>query len=140
VRLDSPDVTFLIDECVGTSVADGLQACGSKIVMLVKKVERGTLDVAWVPRVRDWGCHAIITHDVAMRSRPAEAEALRESGVHVFVLRAHGAKLIDLRAIVETHHATMIRYVAKYAPPFLAHVTRSGIEMKSGERRSGVRR
>lgn len=97
--------------------------------MLVSDVfGQGTPDVDWIPRAREFGC-AIVTRDIATRSNPAEREALMQCDCHVFIVRGGGLKLNELQALMKQHHTVMVRYVLKYATPFIAHVTSKSINV-----------
>ena len=125
------DVVFVIDEDAGPHVLAGIVDAGGAACLLIDKVPRGTENVLWIPRVREWG-HAIITRDVAMRRNPAEEYALRSCGVHVFILRAGGACFDELRALAKQHFNTMFRHVCTQATPYVAHVTRNGVDVRFG--------
>jgi hypothetical protein len=140
VRLELSEVIFVVDENLGESGAAGIRAAGGRCVLLTDKVGRGTPDVEWVPRVREWGA-ALITRDVAMRRNPEERRALERCGVHVFIIRAQGARLEHLRELVSVSYPTMLRHVRNHATPFLALVTRTGVSVQAtGGRKGGVRR
>jgi hypothetical protein len=140
LRPDVSEVVFVVDENLGESAAAGIRDAGGRCVLLTEMLGRGTPDIEWVPRVKEWGS-ALITRDVAMRRNPEERKALELCGVHVFIIRAHGARLDDLRGLVKASYATMLRHIRNHATPFLALVTKSGVSVQgTGGRKGGIRR
>lgn len=140
MRPRDEDVVFVVDENCGPHVVDGLRDAGCNAILLTERVPPGTLDVDWIPRVREWG-HAIVTRDMKMRGNPEERNALALCGVHVFIIRGGGLTFDELRARAKLHGKAMLRYVVKYATPFLAHVTSKEVQPRTPElRRSGVKR
>lgn len=137
-RTEAP--TFIIDENMGSSIAAAFVERGSPACLLTSFVAAGTPDIDFIPRLAQWG-QAFVTRDIAMRSNPVEMEALQQCGVHVFLFRAAGLNLDQLRALIADHHASMVRYVTKYTTPFVARVTRNGFDLVvASQRRSSVRR
>jgi len=72
LRPDISEIVFVVDENLGESAAAGIREAGGRCVLLTDMVGRGTPDVEWVPRVKEWGA-ALITRDVAMRRNPEGA-------------------------------------------------------------------
>lgn len=139
MRPREDDVVFVVDECAGPHVRDGILDAGCRAILLTEKVPAGTEDVAWIPRAHEWG-HAIITRDIAMRGNLLERAALANCGIHVFILRGGGLKLDELRAITRRHALAMRRYVVRNGTPFLAHVTTKLIDVKTPiVRRGGLK-
>ncbi len=122
------DVVFVVDEDAGSNVAKGIIAAGGNAVLLSEKLGHGTDDVDWIPRAHEWGC-AIVTRDLAQRRNPFESEAHRQCGCHVFILRGGGLKFDELHAAMVKHYPEMLRYVLKYARPFIAHITSRSINV-----------
>jgi hypothetical protein len=140
LRRSATEIVFVIDEDAGPHVADGVRDAGGNACLLTDKVPRGTPDVEWIPRAREWGS-AIITRDIAMRRNPAEQQALASCGLHVFILRGNGLRLDRLRELTKEHYHAMLRYVRTRATPFLAHVSRAGLNIRvGGERSSAIKR
>jgi hypothetical protein len=131
---------FIIDENMGSSIVDLIVGIGGRATLLTNHVARGTEDVTFIPELGKWG-DSFLTRDVSMRSNKAERSALLLCDVHVFLIGGGGLGLDDLQALIRDNHPAMERYVNKYARPFLAKVTNSGITVatKSG-RRGGVKK
>lgn len=126
MRPRESDVVFVVDEDAGSNAVKGVLSAGGKAVLLTDHSPCGTPDTVWLHQVSQWG-HAIITRDFSMRHVEAEREALKTCGCHVFVLRCGGARFNELQEIVRLHHATMVKYVTRYATPFVAHVTAKSV-------------
>lgn len=134
------EIVFVIDENIGPTIAEGITDAGGKVLMLMDVVPMSTPDLEWLPRAREWG-HAILTRDIGMRRTPAEAAALNECGVHVFILRAHGLLYDALRELVKARYAVMVRHVRNHSTPFIAHVTRDEVRVHvGGQRKSAIKR
>lgn len=134
------EIVFVIDEDAGPPVADGIRDAGGKAILLTDMVGRGVPDVEWLPRVSEWG-QALITRDVAMRSVPAERQALAKCGVHVFILRAQRMGFDVLRSTTKNRFPNMLRFVQSHATPFVAHVTANGVDVKeTNGRRAAIRK
>ena len=127
---DVASIVFVVDEDAGPHVANGVREAGGRATLLVELIGQGVHDVDWIPRVKDWGS-ALITRDIAMRSVRAEREALARSGVHVLILRCGGMTIDELRETIVRHFPRMLRHVRNEATPFLAHITREGIDGSS---------
>lgn len=125
-----PEITFVIDVDAGPNVADGIREAGGLAVLTTSYVTPDTPDVEWLPRVSSWG-HALITRDVSMRTVPEERALLDAIGVHVFIIRGNNMRRDELRDLARQHCAAMLRLISKEALPYLAHITRTGIEHKT---------
>lgn len=83
-------VRFLCDANISPHLAKALNALsspdGHSVVHLREKFAPDTADVEWISALAAEGRWAVITHDRAMARRPIEQEALRRSGLIVFML------------------------------------------------------
>jgi hypothetical protein len=131
-------VTFVIDEDTGPSAAEGIREAGGHAVLLTHARGMGAKDVDWLPTVKQLG-HALITRDISMRFDHKDVFAA--CGVHVFIVRAAGIRIDELRVLMRSHHATMCRFVRTHALPFVARVTRNDVVViDSPGRRGAIKR
>jgi hypothetical protein len=62
------------------------QPWGHRVVHITEKFSANTPDIEWVSRLAEEGGWIVLSHDRAMTRRAPELEALRRSGLTVFML------------------------------------------------------
>jgi hypothetical protein len=90
-----------------------------------KHFKQGTEDVVWLPFIgsRRW---VLITKDQKIQKRPLERQALMNSGVRSFVLRAGNLRASEMAAIYSAAMSAMLKIIAEQAPPFIAQIDELG--------------
>jgi len=68
----------------------------------------------------------VLTKDTRIRYRTAELAALMRSGVTAFVLTSGNLRGAEMAEIFLKALPAIYRLMARYAPPFVASVTKSG--------------
>jgi hypothetical protein len=83
-------VNFFCDANISPYIARALHSlsapAGHTVVHISEKFRLDTPDIEWVSKLAEEGDWIVISHDRAMTRRSAEVEALRRSGLTVFVL------------------------------------------------------
>jgi hypothetical protein len=83
-------VKFLCDANISPYLAQALHALsgpdGHEVIHLRDKFPADTQDVVWIEALAGEGGWSVVTFDRAMSRRPVELEALRRSGLTVFML------------------------------------------------------
>ena len=106
-------------------VAQALRQQGCRVELLKKHFEIDVLDEEWLPAVgrRGW---LILTKDDRIRKRPAEREALMQSGARAFILPSGNMSGEDMASAIANALPKIQRFVAKNPPPFIARIPKVG--------------
>jgi hypothetical protein len=83
-------VNFFCDANISPHLARALDALsandGRRVRHLREMFAPNTPDVTWIDKLSSEAAWTVITHDRAMARKPVEQEALRRSGLTVFML------------------------------------------------------
>lgn len=118
--------TFFLDQSLGDKViAQALRQQGCRAELLKKHFEINVPDEEWLPEVgrRGW---LILTKDDRIRKRPAEREALIQSGARAFILPSGNMSGEDMASAIANALPKIQRFVAKNSPPFIARISKAG--------------
>jgi hypothetical protein len=119
--------TFFVDRSLGgVTVPEALRAAGATVVALDERFTHDTPDEVWLSECgrRGW---IVLTRDQRLRYRPAEIQALRESGCLVFVVTAGQMTGPDLAALLVTVLPAILDMALSSKRPAIYRVTSSGI-------------
>ena len=117
---------FYLDKCLGRRVvAQALRAAGARVELHTDHFAEDAPDEEWLPAVGQKGW-LILTKDSKLLTNQLEVIALLKSGTATFALRAADMTGEDMARSFVTALPQMLRFRAKFQPPFLANVTRSG--------------
>lgn len=86
-------------------------------------------DDEWLPVVGQLGW-VILTRDAKMRHVPVEFAALESVGARQFVIRGGNLRTEQIIALLDTHWSKIERLARRPGGGFVAHVTRSAVEVK----------
>jgi predicted nuclease of predicted toxin-antitoxin system len=117
---------FFIDRSLGKkAVADALRQANLEVHVHDEYFPRDARDEEWLAEVgrRGW---VVLTKDTRIRYRAAELAALMRSGVTAFVLTSGNLRGAEMAEIFLKALPAICRLVARYTPPFVASVTKSG--------------
>jgi PIN like domain len=126
------EATFFLDICLGRHVGEALCAANWKVEFHLSHFKQNTPDEEWIPAVgaRGW---IVLTKDKGIRRKAWEREKVIAANVRMFTL-ASGEMTGEEMAQVYLHNGPKIgRFLKKYAAPFIASVSRSGIVPIIGE-------
>lgn len=120
--------TFYVDICLGKKVAEALRAAGATVEIHSDNFAQDVEDTTWIPRVaaRGW---VILTKDKNIRRRHGERESAICSQACIFTLSSGGMRGADMAAVFVQHLDAMEQMALGLQPPFLAVVSRNGIEV-----------
>jgi hypothetical protein len=121
-----PDLTFFLDECLGTHhVPDALLHAGASIVIHQQHFanQPGIGDPDWIAEIaaHDW---VVFTKDKSFKRRELERQAILAGGVRAFFLSATNLAGPEQAAIFVKALPRIRRLCAKHAGPFIARITR----------------
>jgi PIN like domain len=108
-------------------VAQALAESGQDVRRWTDIRAQGWSDVKWIHAVgpRGW---ISLTRDDNIRRRVVEIEAVRDARAMLFFIQGNKTGK-EQAGIVVAHLARIIRIADGYAPPFIAHVTSTGVEV-----------
>jgi hypothetical protein len=91
---------------------------------------RGTLDEDWLPLPgrRGW---AVLTKDKAQRYSPLEKAKIIEHKLKIFAFSSGNLTGDDMAALLETNLRKLDRFARKHRPPFVASITKTGINLRT---------
>jgi hypothetical protein len=120
--------TFYVDICLGKTVAEALKAAGATVEIHADNFAQDVEDTTWIPRVaaRGW---VILTKDKNIRRRHGEREATLLSQARMFTLSSGGMRGVVMAELFVSNLEAMEAMALALTPPFLAVVTRDGIEI-----------
>jgi hypothetical protein len=119
-------LTLFLDRNLGKhTIAEALRQAGADVQIHDDHFPQGTTDEVWLREVgrRGW---VVLTKDDRIRYRSQEQSALMQARVRAFVLVAKGLSGAEMAAVFVKALPAIHRFVARYQPPFIARVTRSG--------------
>jgi hypothetical protein len=125
------DSIFVTDECLGDSVPDALRAAGWRIEKHLDHFPRGTEDVVWMPVIGERGWVSL-TKDKAIRRVEAEMEKVIYCGLRMFTLPGGQYNADQMVNIFVENRLRMGRTLRRVRGPFIAVVSRSGVEVVRG--------
>ena len=104
---------------------DALRRAGETVEVHDDHFRPDAPDAEWLSVVgqRGW---VVLTKDDRIRFRAIEQHAMLRSSVAAFILTAGGVSGPEMAAIFVKALPKIRRFIAKYTPPFIASVTRSG--------------
>jgi PIN like domain len=117
--------TFLVERPLGKRVTAALREYGFVVVAFTDHFADGAPDEEWITRAaaERW---VVLTKDAALRRRPNQRLAIKNSGLRVFTL-TRGSWRSEEMSGAFTAAARKIRNLLNRNPgPFIARVTRSG--------------
>jgi hypothetical protein len=122
-----PDAfVFFLDRNLGTKqVANALRLASAVVEIHNDHFPPGADDEEWLPEVgrRGW---IVLTKDDRIRYRTPERIALMKARVALFALASGNLRGEEMAQAFVKALPRMHRFLAKYHPPFIARVTRSG--------------
>jgi len=119
-------LVFFLDRNLGTKhVASALRATGVTVEVHNDHFLQDAKDEVWLPEVgkRGW---VVLTKDDRIRYRPTELAAVIDAHVALFALASGNLNGEEMAQAFVAALPRMTRVLAKYRPPFIAKVTRSG--------------
>lgn len=120
---------FYIDECLGRHVvAPALRAAGWRIEAWHSHFPPGTEDVVWLPFVGEQRWVAL-TKDKAIRRVPSEMEKVIAAQVRLFTLPIGNMTGEEMARIFLGNRLKMGRLLHRCRAPFVAMVSRSGVDV-----------
>jgi hypothetical protein len=119
------DFVFIVDECLGKSVADALRSVGAQVKLVTEEFGPGTPDKDWLP---DVGRHGwlLITKDKRIRQNPVERRALQLAGVQAFFMGVRNPGAEEASAVVKDNAVRMVEFALKHEPPFVVVIRKGG--------------
>jgi hypothetical protein len=115
-----------LDKCLGRNeVATALRAVGATVEVLTDHFAPDVPDQDWLPAIGRKGW-VILTKDRSLLTNQLEIKALLESNAPSFVLRAADMTGAEMGRAFAAAYPTMLKFLDKFQPPFLAQVTRQG--------------
>lgn len=112
------------------AVADALTARGVDFETHRDHFAPDAPDDEWLPAVGDRGW-IILTRDARMRHIELERSAIERVGARQFVIRGGELKAADVAAILMKHWNRIDQLARRGGGGFIAHVTRTGVVVKS---------
>jgi hypothetical protein len=123
VRHDEVQVTVFVDDCLGTTIKEHLEAMGLDVVLHADRFGPGTEDLEWIPVVAREGW-IVLTRDRAIKRRKLERQAVIEGPLKYFSIGSSNSAL-PTHVKVVGNHLVSIRALAQFMPaPFIATMTR----------------
>ena len=124
-KLPEP-LVFFLDRSIGKlKVATALRQAGAQVAVHDDHFQPDTRDEDWLTEAGQEGW-VVLTKDQRIRYRTIEREALMQAGVRAFVLTAGNIDGTEMAEIFVKALPKIRRFAAKYSPPFIATVSRSG--------------
>ena len=117
---------LFIDRSLGRlTIATALRAQGAEVHTHDAHFAQDARDEEWLADVgrRGW---AVITKDTRIRYRQTELAALVAGGVRAFVLTRGDLSGPEMAAILVKALPHLVRFSARYEPPFIARIAASG--------------
>lgn len=138
------DFVFIVDECLGKSVAEALRTVGAQVKLMTEEFGSGTLDKDWLPVVGERGW-LLITKDRNIRYNRAERRALQIAGVRAFFMGVRNPTAEVASALVTANAVRMVEFAMKHEPPFVVVIKKGGLDElpldgQRAQRRGGIRR
>lgn len=121
-----PDLTFFVDECLGTRhVPDALVHAGAQVVVHRQHFadQPGIPDHEWISEIAKHGW-VVLTKDKNFKRRELERQAIMTGGVRAFFLSATNLSGPEQADIFVKTLPRIRRLCAKHPGPFIARITR----------------
>src|SRR5262245_8155353 len=117
---------FFLDRNLGKkAVADALRQAGVEVHVHDDHFPPEAREEEWLAEVgkRGW---IVLTKDTRIRYRSSELAALVKANVTAFALTAGNLRGEEMAAVFVKALPTIRRFVARYSPPLVASITKSG--------------
>jgi hypothetical protein len=117
--------TFLVERPLGKRVTVALREYGFVVVAFTDHFEDGAPDEQWIAKaaVEGW---VVLTKDSAVRRRPNERLAIKNSGLRVFTLTRGSWRSEEMSGAFIAAARKIGNLLNRDPGPFIARVTRSG--------------
>lgn len=117
--------TFLVERPLGKRVTIALRDHGFTVIAFTDHFTDGAPDEEWIVKAASerW---VVLTKDAAVRRRPNERLAIRNSGLRVFTLTRGTWTSEQMSQAFITAARRIERVLKRYKGPFVARVTKSG--------------
>lgn len=117
---------FFLDRNLGKrAVAEALRKTGVEVRIHDDYFPLDARDEQWLTEVGRKGW-IVLTKDTRIRYRAFELAALLNAGVSAFVLTSGNLRGEEMADVFVRALPAIRRFVARYTPPFIATVTKSG--------------
>lgn len=118
-----------MDHSLGTkAVPNALREAGARVEVLEDHFPQDTTDEVWLQVAkRGW---VILTKDVAIRKRPLELSAVKESKARVFALTSQHMSRTEMIEVFVKHLERMKNLARSRRPPFWATVTKTAVKVQ----------
>lgn len=107
---------------------EALTRAGARIERHADHFPDDSPDQHWLQEVGRKGW-AVLTKDGAIRKNPLERQALALSGLRTFVVTSGNMSSADMSSMLVKHLARMENLARSRRPPFIAAVTKGGVEV-----------
>ena len=125
-RRNFPDVTILVDECLGRyAVPEALKAAGARVLLHWEMFPSGVDDEEWLRSLAGRPDISVISKDRQIRKRTLEHEAVIAGRVRLFTLASSGMNSKE-QAEAFVRALPRILRCSRQPGPFVAVVTASG--------------
>ncbi len=117
---------FFIDKCLGLIVVpSALRSAGLHVELKTDHFADNTPDVDWLAEVgrRGW---VILSKDKNLRHNHLEIVGLLQSGTHSFILTSGNFTGTEMAQALVSAIPDMLKMIAKFSPPMVAAVSKSG--------------
>jgi len=121
------DFVLFLDEnlCNSTAILETLKRLGVRFERHLERFSRGAPDDEWLPFVGANGW-ILLTSDTRIRYNLLEKRALQKNRVQEFVFVSGNMSGQEMAHALESALSKMQRMCRKFAPPFVAAITRAG--------------
>jgi ribosomal protein L24E len=118
---------FYIDECLDSDhFIDPLRGGGLKVVRHREMLEWGVPDEVWIREVSKAG-YFVITEDYKIMRNANQSELIMNNRLGLFIVRCKGSSHSEKGKLVVQNSAKLLRFIKKNSRPFIATITRSGV-------------
>lgn len=123
-----PLVFFLDRSLECSAISEAFSNAGVAVELHRSYFEGNAPDEEWLAEAgrQNW---VVLTRDTRIRYHPNEKQALINSRVRVFVLTAKGLKGQEMADLLVKRLAKIQKIAEELPAPFIASVTRSGVEV-----------
>jgi len=124
-KLPEPPIFFLDRNLGRKAVADALRQASVEVHVHDEHFPPDARDEEWLAEVgkRGW---IVLTKDTRIRYRSSELAALVKAEISAFVLTAGNLRGEEMAAVFVEALPAIRRFVARYSPPLVAGITKSG--------------
>ena len=118
---------FYIDECLDSDhFINSLRDAGLNVVRHREILEKGVRDEVWIREVSRAEYFAI-TEDHNIMRRAYQSELIMNNRLGLFIVRCKGSSHSEKGELVVQNSAKLLRFIKKNYRPFIATITRSGV-------------